>query len=98
MSEAAAQKKQLEIVGAEAPVIPAIEELAGPYVDALYARRDIQVKESQLREQLAAKMRELGKEVYVRQDGEKKYTLRLEAKTKLSCKRENDDDGDLLED
>jgi len=86
-------KRQLEIPGAEAPVIPELAELAGPYCDALYRRRDLQVVEENLKAQLIERMKSLGHEVYAHRDGSLVFTLKLEeGSVKLKCKREDEDE------
>jgi hypothetical protein len=88
-------KKQLEIPGAEVESIAELDEVAGPYTAALYDRQELQVRENQLREQLADRMLELQVERYVYSDGDARYTITREASTRLKCKRtRGDGDGD----
>jgi len=87
------RKKQQEIPGTEAPSIAALDELCGPYCDALYRRRDLQVVEANLKAQLVERMKSLGHSAYTYRDGSLRFELTLEeGAVKLKCKREDEDE------
>lgn len=88
-----AQKRQMEIPGAEREVVPDLEELAAPYTDALYRRQELQEEENQLREQLGARMEALGIERYVYHDGEAKFVITRDAVMKVRVKRVKEADA-----
>jgi hypothetical protein len=90
-----ARKRQLEIAGAEVPVIPELEEVIAPYCEMLYEWRELGERIAMLKPQVVERMRSMGQSLYVYRDGDQTYRMVLEDKFKLSCKREREPDGDM---
>jgi hypothetical protein len=83
-----AKKKQQEIPGTERQTVDELDEIIGPYVQALYERQRLQQKELELKAQLDERMVQCRKKQYVYFDGEFKFTVKLEAKNKVTVRRQ----------
>jgi hypothetical protein len=83
-------KRQQMIPGTEPSVIPELEDAAGWYVTALYARQRLQREEDQHRAALVEKMRELKQDTYTYEDGDGVYLIKLESKEKIICRKQKD--------
>ena len=80
-------KKQQEIPGAERPTNDDIDEAIAPYVEALYARMELQVQEPALKAQVAERMKEHKLTSYSYEDGEARYVFTRSSSEQLKCKR-----------
>lgn len=82
-------RRQLEITGAERPSVPALDKVIDAYTSILYARMEMQRKELDAKNSVDAAMLKHKREIYVRYDGEWKFTVRRKpGKDQITCKRE----------
>lgn len=79
--------QQLEIDGTQPERNPELEKVLGPYIDTLYERMDLQVKEEQLKAAVYARMASLKVPFYTYRSGATTYRVKLESKSTLSCKK-----------
>jgi len=80
-------KKQQEIPGTQRDTVAELDEIIAPYVEALYARQELQTQELELKAQLDERMVSMRKKSYVYFDGEFEFTVKLESKNKVTVKR-----------
>jgi hypothetical protein len=79
--------KQTQIPGTERPTVPELDEIAGPYVERLYERMEMQRDEKALKLQLLERMKQLKHKAYTFHDGEDEYEFSVESSSKLKTKR-----------
>jgi hypothetical protein len=86
-TDMARRAKQTQIPGTERPTVPELDEIAGPYVERLYERMELQRDEKSLKLQLLERMKQLKRKVYTFHDGEDEYEFQVESSAKLKTKR-----------
>ena len=80
-------KRQLEIAGAERASIPELDDAVAAYVEVLYQRQALQQKEIELKAGLQEQLLDVSPGGYTYEDGEFRYEVKVESKTKVRVKR-----------